>query len=318
MNIEKELVQSIDALFPQMQCKQCGYEGCLPYAEAIARFQAPINRCVPGGKKVINQLALLLSCPEEEPDPTLGSDQTMQEAYILPEDCIGCTLCIKACPVDAIIGTSKRLHTVIQDICTGCKLCVPVCPVDCISMIPLSEDQEWTLDDAEAAKRRYQSRIQRLAKVKKNHKPTNHADYDKRSDNILPESSKSDVLEVGHIGGGSFLSNSQESCSPSTVSRDCSAHQGIVSHKIKEANPSVDECSEESSRLEIKTEDIVRDQVKKTIVEAAIMRAKEKKLVQSTRTKKYFSKLFHKPATTLRECVSHVQDDSPQSDPVST
>ncbi len=128
-------VQQLDALLPQTQCTQCGYPGCRPYAEAIAAGEA-INRCVPGGPEVIQALAHLTGTPAIPLNPECG--QTLPQrllAFIREEDCIGCTKCIQACPVDAIVGAAGWMHTVIAADCTGCGLCVPPCPVDCIVML---------------------------------------------------------------------------------------------------------------------------------------------------------------------------------------
>ena len=129
------LVDSIDALLPQTQCGQCGHPGCKPYAEAIANGEA-INRCPPGGQETVDRLANLLgveSLPLDADETTADQDLV---AVIIEEECIGCTKCIQACPVDAIIGAAKLMHTVIVDDCTGCDLCVDPCPVDCIDMVP--------------------------------------------------------------------------------------------------------------------------------------------------------------------------------------
>ena len=122
----------INALLPQTQCRECGFSGCLPYAQAIARCEAPINLCAPGGAIVIHDLAELLGQPEIPPAKT----QAPALAWIDEAICIGCTACIRACPVDAIMGASKQMHTVLADECTGCGLCVAPCPVDCIYMQP--------------------------------------------------------------------------------------------------------------------------------------------------------------------------------------
>lgn len=130
------VVEQINGVLPQTQCGQCGYPGCRPYAEAIAAGDALINRCPPGGETGIKALADLLG---EEPiplDPDCGEEELATVAVIDETRCIGCTLCIQACPVDAILGASKRMHTVIEDHCTGCDLCLAPCPVDCIDMIP--------------------------------------------------------------------------------------------------------------------------------------------------------------------------------------
>ena len=124
----------INALLPQTQCRECGFSGCLPYAQALADSQAPINLCAPGGAIVIHDLAQLLRQPEIPPAKT----QAPALAWIDEAICIGCTACIRACPVDAIMGASKQMHTVLADECTGCGLCVAPCPVDCIYMQPTS------------------------------------------------------------------------------------------------------------------------------------------------------------------------------------
>ncbi len=129
------LADQIDSLLPQTQCGQCGYPGCRPYAEAIATGEAPINKCPPGGEATMHALADLLDVEPLEMDKEAGEQPEVPEvAYIIEKDCIGCTLCIQACPVDAIVGAPKHMHTVIESECTGCELCLPPCPVDCIIM----------------------------------------------------------------------------------------------------------------------------------------------------------------------------------------
>lgn len=130
------LIQRIDALLPQTQCGKCGHPGCKPYAEGIAQGEA-INKCPPGGQETIAGLAQLLKLPVLELDTSRG-EAPAQIAFIREAECIGCTKCIQACPVDAIVGAAKLMHTVIVDECTGCDLCVAPCPVDCIEMRPLS------------------------------------------------------------------------------------------------------------------------------------------------------------------------------------
>ena len=128
------LAQRIDALLPQTQCTKCGYEGCRPYAEAIAEGAADINQCPPGGDEGVTALAALLHREPKPLNPVNGLYRPPQVAVIDEEICIGCTKCIQACPVDAIVGASKLMHTVIASWCTGCELCIPPCPVDCISL----------------------------------------------------------------------------------------------------------------------------------------------------------------------------------------
>ncbi|MDO8329134.1 MAG: electron transport complex subunit RsxB [Fluviicoccus sp.] len=131
------IVDQIDALLPQTQCGQCGHPGCHPYAEAIAGGEA-INHCVPGGQDAINKIAALLGVDPLPLDSEYGAESEVKKvAFIREEECIGCTKCIQACPVDAIIGAAKHTHTVIVSECTGCDLCVEPCPVDCIDMIPV-------------------------------------------------------------------------------------------------------------------------------------------------------------------------------------
>jgi len=129
------VVDQIDAVLPQTQCGQCGYPGCRPYAEAIARDEADINQCPPGGEAGIRALADLLGREPKPLNPDNGEEQPRRVAVIDETACIGCTLCIQACPVDAIVGASKQMHTVIAAECTGCDLCLPPCPVDCIQMV---------------------------------------------------------------------------------------------------------------------------------------------------------------------------------------
>jgi electron transport complex protein RnfB len=132
-------VDAIDALLPQTQCTRCGYAGCLPYAEALSAGKAPINQCPPGGAALIGQLAALLECAPLPLDPARGIEAPPRLAWIDADSCIGCARCLPPCPVDAILGAQRQLHTVIPGWCTGCELCVPACPVDCIHMLPWPE-----------------------------------------------------------------------------------------------------------------------------------------------------------------------------------
>jgi electron transport complex protein RnfB len=129
------IVEQIDKLLPQTQCGQCSFAGCRPYAEAIAAGEADINRCPPGGEATIHALADLLDVEAKPLNEECGIEKPKTLAVIDEQRCIGCTLCIQACPVDAILGAAKHMHTVIADECTGCELCVEPCPVDCIDMV---------------------------------------------------------------------------------------------------------------------------------------------------------------------------------------
>ena len=133
------LVDKIDAILPQTQCGQCGFPGCKPYATAIAKGEADINCCPPGGEEGIRKLADLLGKEFKPLDAEKGVEKPKSVAFIDENTCIGCTLCIQACPVDAIVGAAKQMHTIVEDLCTGCELCVPPCPVNCISMQEVGE-----------------------------------------------------------------------------------------------------------------------------------------------------------------------------------
>ncbi|MGH8162210.1 MAG: RnfABCDGE type electron transport complex subunit B [Gammaproteobacteria bacterium] len=135
-------VEAIDALLPQHQCGRCGYDGCLPYAEAIATGQAAINRCPPGGTIAVNALAELLGTEPLPLEPEVGGIEAAAVARIDEAVCIGCTKCLPACPVDAIVGAPKLMHEVIEAVCTGCGLCIPPCPVDCISLETIETESE--------------------------------------------------------------------------------------------------------------------------------------------------------------------------------
>ena len=160
------LADRINDALPQTQCTRCGYPDCKAYAQAIAHENAPINQCPPGGSKGIAVLAKLTQQTPVPLNPEHGVEAPMTVAVIDEAWCIGCTLCIKACPTDAILGSNKVMHTVIEAVCTGCDLCLPVCPVDCIEMVPVSGDKTawaaWSPELAAQARQRYEARQHRL------------------------------------------------------------------------------------------------------------------------------------------------------------
>ena len=133
----ERLAERLDRILPQTQCGQCGFAGCRPYAEALARGEAETDRCPPGGDAGARALAHVLGRSPRPYDRGRGLQKPAQVAVVVEDECIGCTKCIQACPVDAIIGGSKHLHAVIEPLCTGCELCVPACPVDCIALVPI-------------------------------------------------------------------------------------------------------------------------------------------------------------------------------------
>ena len=162
----------LDAL-PQTQCTRCGYPDCKAYAQAIASDQVPINQCPPGGAEGVAILARLTGQPVLPLNVEHGHEGPMTVAVIDEAWCIGCTLCIKACPTDAILGSNKVMHTVIESACTGCDLCLPVCPVDCIEMVPVSGNktgwEAWSSELAAQARLRYESRQIRLVHEEREH-----------------------------------------------------------------------------------------------------------------------------------------------------
>lgn len=167
------LTSQIDALLPQTQCQQCGFPRCFDYAQALAAGQSEINRCPPGGSYTRNELAKLLTVELLELNPECGTESPRLLFFIEESWCIGCTLCIQACPVDAIIGSGKKMHTILADDCTGCELCLPVCPVDCILELPHPHAGEapsgkWSgFDDNEVmrARENTNARLRRLARL---------------------------------------------------------------------------------------------------------------------------------------------------------
>ena len=156
------LARQINELLPQTQCTRCGFAGCAPYAQAISAKVAPINQCPPGGARTISDLARLLNAQALPLNPEHGEEGPLRLARIVEADCIGCTKCIQACPVDAIHGASKRMHTVITSECTGCELCVPSCPVDCIVLETSTQQTRMTPDTSKLARARFEARADRL------------------------------------------------------------------------------------------------------------------------------------------------------------
>ena len=158
---DTSLINQINAILPQTQCRQCSFQGCKPYAVAIASGVADINQCPPGGIEGIVALASLLDVDTKPLNPQFGQHKAKSVAFIIEQDCIGCIKCIAACPVDAILGAAKQMHTIISSECTGCELCVAPCPVDCIILIPQKAPTESSITKyelAHLAQRRYEAR----------------------------------------------------------------------------------------------------------------------------------------------------------------
>ena len=165
------LVERIFDALPQTQCTRCGYPDCLHYAKAIANKEAPINQCPPGGAEGISRLAAITGEVVSPLNHNNGTEGPRTLAVIDENWCIGCTLCIDACPTDAIVGSNKRMHTVIEPYCTGCELCIPVCPVDCIALEPVDAKltgwQAWSQELANISRARYEAKTARLARLQK-------------------------------------------------------------------------------------------------------------------------------------------------------
>lgn len=188
-------IDLVDAQLPQTQCTKCGYDGCRPYAQALVDGEAPINRCPPGGDIGVARLATVLGKPVLPLDETRGLHLPLQVARIDEQHCIGCTLCIQACPVDAIVGANKVMHTVLAALCTGCDLCVAPCPVDCIVMEPVEPARAWTDDDAASARSRYRQRQARLARE-------SHEDQERLRARSAVREPASPVMPAPSAGGG--------------------------------------------------------------------------------------------------------------------
>lgn len=162
-DVTAALADRIDAVLPQTQCTKCGFEGCRPYAEAIAAGEADINQCPPGGATGIDRLAAVTGRLALPLNPHHGVERPLQVAAVDESLCIGCTLCIQACPVDAIVGAARVMHTVVAAWCNGCDLCVAPCPMDCIAMVPVQPARLWDDADARWSRARYEARRARLA-----------------------------------------------------------------------------------------------------------------------------------------------------------
>jgi electron transport complex protein RnfB len=177
----------LDAL-PQTQCTRCGYANCRDYAEAIAAGDAGVNRCPPGGAEGIERLARIAEVNGVALDPECGVELPRLLAVIDEAACIGCALCLKACPADAIVGAAKRMHTVVDDLCTGCELCLPVCPVDCISLVEASQGrtgwEAWSQAQAARARLRYAAHRRRFDTDSKPELPTSAANAAARKDAV--------------------------------------------------------------------------------------------------------------------------------------
>lgn len=198
------LTDQIEDLLPQTQCTKCGYSGCRPYAEAITAGTASYNQCPPGGEEGIIRLASLLSKPVIPLNPENGIARPRPVAIIDESRCIGCTLCIQACPVDAIVGAPKVMHTIVPELCTGCDLCVAPCPVDCIDMFAVTTGRTgwaaWSQKEADAARERHVFRRERLLREQRENDARLAAKAAAKASSLAsePAMSVSDIAERDH------------------------------------------------------------------------------------------------------------------------
>ena len=193
--MDSSLAARIDALLPQTQCTRCGFPTCRAYADAISSSEADIDRCPPGGDEGVAALAMLLDIVSKPLDPKYGREEPPRVAFIDEAICIGCTKCIQACPVDAIVGAAKRMHTILADECTGCELCLPPCPVDCIALVPIAVaplPRSAVLARASHARERYVTRNARLTRER----ATRESRRAKSASTVTPPITRSAVLEA--------------------------------------------------------------------------------------------------------------------------
>ncbi|MCC8995697.1 MAG: electron transport complex subunit RsxB [Nitrosomonas sp.] len=216
--IDQDLIEKIDAVLPQTQCRQCGFSGCKPYASAIVTGQADINQCPPGGNDGIKKIAQLMGIPIKPLNTAFGNTKPKAIALIDENKCIGCTFCLRACPVDAIVGAAKQMHTVIAAECTGCELCIAPCPMDCIEMIPLKNTGNVydSIQVANKARMRHQSKLQRLLHANYSDDKTNnssrHAEkyQDKKTVISQPDQRKKAIIQVAMQRAAAIRNYSQK------------------------------------------------------------------------------------------------------------
>ncbi|MEZ5652255.1 MAG: RnfABCDGE type electron transport complex subunit B [Burkholderiaceae bacterium] len=214
------LVERVDALLPQTQCTRCGYPSCADYARAMVTEGVPINRCPPGGDEGMRALADLLGRPGTTLDPDCGAPGPRLLAFIESDDCIGCTKCIRACPLDAIIGGPKAMHTVIPALCSGCELCVPPCPTDCIRIVAL--DTPWSDDDARLARERFGRRRRRLERERRDDLLRHERELSGKRASLVAPGTRDDTgsdesrVDAGRRGAGS--ARSPDPSRPATTS----------------------------------------------------------------------------------------------------
>ncbi len=190
------------AALPQTQCTRCGYPDCAGYAQAIAAGEADINQCPPGGEQGVVRLSAITALPVKVLDPAFGVEGPRSVVFIDENWCIGCTLCIDACPTDAIMGSNKRMHTVLEQYCTGCELCLPVCPVDCIHLEPASGESTgwaaWSPAQADLARTRYAAKTERVQREALEHNQRKQAEAQMKLADLAAHSRIEDPVVLDH------------------------------------------------------------------------------------------------------------------------
>jgi Na+-translocating ferredoxin:NAD+ oxidoreductase subunit B len=271
------LADRIEDLLPQTQCTKCGYAGCRPYAEAIATGAASYDQCPPGGVEGVTRLAALLGRPAIALNVEHGVERPRPLARIDEAICIGCTLCIQACPVDAIAGAAKRMHTVIESLCTGCDLCVAPCPVDCIEMIPVTGEatgwQAWTRAQADAARERHD---QRLARQQREREAAEHrAALRLAAHQAQVSGLAASVMSSPEPSQAVTHTASQATLEPSGSGTTSDPAPGLASRGT--AEPADELADKLADKPSIDPSAVAADERKRAIIQAALERARAKK-----------------------------------------
>jgi len=274
--VTSQLAQQIDDLLPQTQCTKCGFAGCAPYAQALSTGAAEPNQCPPGGQEGVARLARLLGKPALPLNPDNGTERPRPRAVIDESVCIGCTLCIQACPVDAIVGAAKSLHTVIAEDCTGCDLCVAPCPVDCITMVPVTGEttgwQAWSQAQADTARTHY---LRKLARQQRE-----HIEADARAARRIADAAGSSERLGGDEGNSATgIARAAAAAAPLSTAPVSAAQTDATPKTAQQAaSPGIDDAAKSDTKTDaeagIETAADNAKAKKQAIIQAAIERAR--------------------------------------------